>query len=205
MRKQTYTYKNIDTKIFIYSESFVIVGSFHFIGTGEAPVGRGPTRKILSVKEVKQVQEDKQRLTEHFIQTLPLLLDKYRVDPEKLANLLAIPQYFDLDIYTKSRQEQNLDSLLKKIHTIVEISHDTEVLDTAAKTLEHMCVDGYAIFRRYMINVFSMTGKLYLCSNLRIHRYILSGVITITITAKNIIITIIIIPIKSKKIIRHTF
>ncbi|XP_020296992.1 cohesin subunit SA-2 isoform X1 [Pseudomyrmex gracilis] len=116
--------------------------------TGEAPVGRGSTRKILSVKEQKQVQDDKQRLTEHFIQTLPLLLDKYRADPEKLANLLAIPQYFDLDIYTKSRQEMNLDSLLNKIHTIVEKMHDTEVLDTAAKTLEYMCAESNAIFTR---------------------------------------------------------
>ncbi|XP_033221678.1 cohesin subunit SA-2 isoform X2 [Belonocnema kinseyi] len=116
--------------------------------TGEAPVGRGPTRKILSVKELKQVQEDKQRLTEHFIQTLPLLLDNYSADPEKLANLLAIPQYFDLDIYTKSRQEQNLDSLLNKIQTIVEKVHDSEVLDTAARTLEYMCVEGHAIFTR---------------------------------------------------------
>ncbi|XP_043289735.1 cohesin subunit SA-2 isoform X2 [Venturia canescens] len=116
--------------------------------TGEAPVGRGPTRKILSVKEQKQVQDDKQRLTEHFIQTLPLLLDKYRADPEKLANLLAVPQYFDLEIYTKSRQEQNLDSLLSKIHGIVEKMHDAEVLDTAAKTLEYMCTDGQAIFTR---------------------------------------------------------
>jgi cohesin complex subunit SA-1/2 len=33
------------------------------------------------------------------------MLDKYRADPEKLANLLSIPQYFELDIYTTSRQE----------------------------------------------------------------------------------------------------
>lgn len=118
---------------------------------GEAPVGRGPTRKILSVKELKQVQEDKQKLTEHFIQTLPSLLDNYSADPEKLANLLAIPQYFDLDIYTKSRQEQNLNSLLNKIQTIVEKVHDTEVLDTAARTLEYMCVEGHAIFTRSQI------------------------------------------------------
>jgi cohesin complex subunit SA-1/2 len=116
--------------------------------TGEAPVGRGPTRKILSAKESKQVQEDKQRLTEHFIQSLPPLLDKYRADPEKLANLLSIPQYFELDIYTKSRQEQNLDFLLSKIHDIVNRSHNSEVLDTAAKTLEYMCVPGSAIFRK---------------------------------------------------------
>ncbi|THK32919.1 cohesin subunit SA-1 isoform X1 [Diachasma alloeum] len=114
--------------------------------TGEAPVGRGPTRKILSAKEQKQVSDDKQRLTEHFIVTLPLLLDKYRADPEKLANLLAIPQYFELDIYVKSRQERNLEALLEKIKGIVEKMHDTDVLETAARTLEYMCVETHAKF-----------------------------------------------------------
>lgn len=57
-------------------------------------------------KEVKQVQEDKQKMTEHFIQTLPTLLQRYGADAEKLANLMAIPQYFDLVVYTNSRQEQ---------------------------------------------------------------------------------------------------
>lgn len=116
--------------------------------TGEAPVGRGPTRRILSHKESKQVQDDKQKLTEHYIQTLPLLIDKYRADPEKLANLLAIPQYFDLDIYTKSRQEQNLESLLDKIIEVVNKMQDTEVLETASKTLECLCLEGHTIFTR---------------------------------------------------------
>lgn len=61
--------------------------------------------QTLSSKELKQIQEDKQKMTEHFIQTLPILLDRYRADAEKLANLLAIPQYFDLEVYTISRQE----------------------------------------------------------------------------------------------------
>ncbi|XP_063242671.1 cohesin subunit SA-1 isoform X2 [Bacillus rossius redtenbacheri] len=116
--------------------------------TGEPPVGRGPTRKILSAKEAKQVQDDRIHLTEHFIHTLPLLLDKYRADPEKLANLLAIPQYFDLDIYTSSRQEGNLDQLLKKIISIVENLHDSDVLETCSKTLELLCTQGNAIFTR---------------------------------------------------------
>lgn len=44
-------------------------------------------------------------MTEHFIQTLPILLQKYSADAEKLTNLMAIPQYFDLVVYTNSRQE----------------------------------------------------------------------------------------------------
>lgn len=61
--------------------------------------------QIASVKEIKQVQEDKAKLTEHFIKTLPLLLDKYRADADKLVNLLSFPQYFELEMYVKSRQE----------------------------------------------------------------------------------------------------
>lgn len=107
--------------------------------TGEAPVGRGPNRKMMSVKEIKQVQDDKQRLTEHFIKVLPPLIDKYRADADKLINLLSIPQYFDLDIYTTSRQESNLDLLLKKIHLVTDKHQNDEVLETCAKTLEILC------------------------------------------------------------------
>ncbi|XP_032681391.1 cohesin subunit SA-2-like isoform X2 [Odontomachus brunneus] len=128
--------------------------------TGEIPVGRRPIRKALSIKKIKKVDNDKQKLTQHFIQTLPFLLDKYRADPEKLTNLLEIPQYFDLDIYTKSRQEINLDSLLGKIHTIVEKMYDTEVLDMAAKTLEHMCVEDHATFTRCDVARFTLIDSI---------------------------------------------
>ncbi|XP_023223894.1 cohesin subunit SA-1-like [Centruroides sculpturatus] len=74
--------------------------------TGEPPVGRGPNRKQLSAKELKQVGDDRVKLTEHFILTLPQLLAKYMADQEKIANLMVIPQYFDLEIYTTSRQEK---------------------------------------------------------------------------------------------------
>uniref|UniRef100_A0A8D8W339 Cohesin subunit SA-2 n=1 Tax=Cacopsylla melanoneura TaxID=428564 RepID=A0A8D8W339_9HEMI len=117
--------------------------------TGDAPVGRGPNRRIASVKEVKQVQDDKQRLTEHFIKVLPRLLDKYSADPDKLTNLLSLPQYFDLNIYTTSRREKDLDELLKKLMKIVDKHNDTDVLDTCAKTLETLCCEENAsIFTR---------------------------------------------------------
>lgn len=52
------------------------------------------------------MNDDRAKLTEHLIPTLPQLLHKYIADPEKVANLLIIPQYFDLEIYTTSRQEK---------------------------------------------------------------------------------------------------
>jgi len=54
-------------------------------------------------KDRKTAIEDKVRLTEHFIVALPNLLKKYHVDKEKVACLLQIPRYFDLEFYTTSR------------------------------------------------------------------------------------------------------
>ncbi|XP_025079886.1 cohesin subunit SA-1-like isoform X2 [Pomacea canaliculata] len=112
--------------------------------TGESPVGRGPNRK-LTAREAKQVAEDKTKLTEHFIVTLPQLLLKYLMDPEKVANLLQIPLYFDLDIYTSSRQEKNLEALLRYLHEIVEKHTDGEVLESCSRCFENLCSEEYAI------------------------------------------------------------
>jgi cohesin complex subunit SA-1/2 len=116
--------------------------------TGEPPVGRGPTRRVLSARELKQVADDKTNLTSHFITTLPQLLHKYLPDPEKMANLLVIPQYFDMEIYTTSRQEKALDSLLKLLHEVVDKHSDKDVLETTAVTLEKLCDDQQHIYNR---------------------------------------------------------
>ena len=44
--------------------------------TGEYPVGRGTASRKVSNRETRQVAEDKTKLTEHFIVTLPQLLAK---------------------------------------------------------------------------------------------------------------------------------
>lgn len=76
----------------------------------------------MSAKDVKQVQDDKQKLTEHFILTLPYLLEKYSAEAEKLTNLLAIPQYFDLEMYTTLRQEAvSLKKILMKDYFMLVI------------------------------------------------------------------------------------
>ncbi|ODM98305.1 Cohesin subunit SA-1 [Orchesella cincta] len=119
----------------------IMVCAVRQCATGEPPIGRGPTRKILSAKELKQVSDDKNRLTEHFIPILPALLTRFKADPDKVANLLSLPQYFDLEIYTTSRQEKSLDMLLELIKDVVEQHTEMEVLETSAKTLEIICCD----------------------------------------------------------------
>jgi hypothetical protein len=102
----------------------------------------------LSAKEIKQVNDDRAKLTEHFIPTLPLLLSKYSADPDKVTNLMGIPQHFELDVYVSSRQEKSLDALLRTIQDLVERHTDTEVLEACAKTLETLCADNLAIYTR---------------------------------------------------------
>ncbi|UYV73194.1 STAG2 [Cordylochernes scorpioides] len=117
--------------------------------TGEPPVGRCcHNRKQPSAKELKQVADDRVKLTEHFIQTLPALLQKYLADTEKMANLMAIPQWLELEIYTTSRQEKSLDQLLRLVLDVVERHNDTEVLEACAKTYEAMCHEELAIQSR---------------------------------------------------------
>ncbi|XP_072947543.1 cohesin subunit SA-1 isoform X2 [Epargyreus clarus] len=119
--------------------------------TGEPPVGRGASRKhhqVLSKEQAKVVSDDRARMTAHFMATLPALLDKFGADPEKLTNLICIPQYFDLDLYTSQRQEANLTLLLNKLRDIVCVQTEAEVLDTCARTLDALCAQAGPVYTR---------------------------------------------------------
>ncbi|KAK1168527.1 cohesin subunit SA-1 [Acipenser oxyrinchus oxyrinchus] len=112
------------------------------------PVGRGTGKRVLTAKERKMQIDDKNKLTEHFIMALPMLLSKYQADSEKVANLLQIPQYFDLDIYSAGRMEKHLDALLKQIKFVVEKQTETDVLEACSKTYSILCSEEYTIMNR---------------------------------------------------------
>lgn len=57
----------------------IMVCSVKQAATGDYPVGRGPSSRRPTTKEVKQVSDDKAKLTEHFIVTLPHLLAKVNI------------------------------------------------------------------------------------------------------------------------------
>ncbi|CAB3260172.1 unnamed protein product [Arctia plantaginis] len=119
--------------------------------TGEPPVGRGASRKhhhMLSKEQAKVVSDDRTKMTAHFIVTLPALLDKFGADPEKLTNLVSIPQYFDLELYTTQRQEGNLSLLLNKIREVVNVQTEAEVLETCGRTLEYLCTEQNGVYTR---------------------------------------------------------
>ncbi|XP_035692427.1 cohesin subunit SA-1-like isoform X4 [Branchiostoma floridae] len=119
---------------------------------GIPPIGRASAKKVQTAREKKQIYDDKVKLTEHLIQTLPALLGKYAVDAEKVINLLCIPQYFDLDIYTTSRLEKHLDLLLKHMQDIVEKHAEQEVLEECSKSLMVLCSEDYPIHTKAMVS-----------------------------------------------------
>uniref|UniRef100_A0A8C6V614 Cohesin subunit SA n=1 Tax=Neogobius melanostomus TaxID=47308 RepID=A0A8C6V614_9GOBI len=103
---------------------------------------------VLTAKERKMQIDDKNKLTEHFIMALPMLLSKYQADSEKVANLLQIPQFFDLDVYSAGRMEKHLDGLLKQIRLVVEKHIEMDVLEACSKTYSILCSEEYTIMNR---------------------------------------------------------
>ncbi|KAI4804678.1 hypothetical protein KUCAC02_026297, partial [Chaenocephalus aceratus] len=112
------------------------------------PVGRGTGKRVLTAKERKTQIDDKNKLTEHYIMALPMLLSKYQADSEKVANLLQIPQFFDLDVYSAGRMEKHLDALLKQIRLVVEKHIEMDVLEACSKTYSILCSEEYTIMNR---------------------------------------------------------
>uniref|UniRef100_A0A8D3CEB9 Cohesin subunit SA n=1 Tax=Scophthalmus maximus TaxID=52904 RepID=A0A8D3CEB9_SCOMX len=112
------------------------------------PVGRGTGKRVLTAKERKTQIDDKNKLTEHYIMALPMLLSKYQADSEKVANLLQIPQFFDLDVYSAGRMEKHLDALLKQIRLVVEKHIEADVLEACSKTYSILCSEEYTIMNR---------------------------------------------------------
>uniref|UniRef100_A0A8C5YZ21 STAG2 cohesin complex component n=1 Tax=Marmota marmota marmota TaxID=9994 RepID=A0A8C5YZ21_MARMA len=124
------------------------------------PVGRGTGKRVLTAKEKKTQLDDRTKITELFAVALPQLLAKYSVDAEKVTNLLQLPQYFDLEIYTTGRLEKHLDALLRQIRNIVEKHTDTDVLEACSKTYHALCNEEFTIFNRVDISRSQLIDEL---------------------------------------------
>ncbi|NWU90647.1 STAG2 protein, partial [Upupa epops] len=124
----------------------IILATVREAAEGHPPVGRGAAKKILSVKEKKIQLEDCIKITDHFVMVLPQLLAKYSTDAQKVANLLQIPQYYDLGVYTKGHLEKHLDALLREVNSIVAKHSDMSVLEASSRTYYTLCSKEIAIY-----------------------------------------------------------
>lgn len=124
--------------------------------TGESPLMReqyaqgesAQTHTKLTQKEIKAIELGRVELTEHFIECLPQLIQKYNADADKLIFLLQIPTYFELKIYTNSRKEIYLDKLLDILQEIINKHTDTNVLHYCSACLAYLCNEDFAIYTK---------------------------------------------------------
>ncbi|KAK2848661.1 hypothetical protein Q5P01_008495 [Channa striata] len=116
---------------------------------GTPPVGRTSGKKILSMKDKKIQEQDRRRITTHFIPLLPQLLSKYSADAGKVSLLLKVPLYFDLEMYNSAQWlEKHLDMLLSQICGIVEKHTELTVLEACAYLASALCSDCYTFSSR---------------------------------------------------------
>nr|XP_021143323.1 cohesin subunit SA-2 isoform X3 [Columba livia] len=71
---------------------------------------------------------------------------KYSTDAQKVANLLQIPQYYDLDVYRTGHLEKHLDALLREVKDIVAKHSDLSVLEASSRTYYILCSEEIAIY-----------------------------------------------------------
>jgi cohesin complex subunit SA-1/2 len=71
--------------------------------TGDPPVGRQSSKKLGTTaslaKDPRVIHEERTRITEAFIPTLPRLINKFIADQEKINSLTQLPLFFELEIY----------------------------------------------------------------------------------------------------------
>ncbi|XP_060625830.2 cohesin subunit SA-2-like [Anolis sagrei] len=129
----------------------IILATIREAAEGHPPAGRAGTRKVLSAKEKKIQVEDCTKITEHFIVALPQLLAKYSTDAEKVINLLQIPQYFYLELYSTEPLDKHLDALLKEVEAIVTKHTDTDVLEVCSRVYDVLGSEGLAICNKVVV------------------------------------------------------
>nr|XP_025720514.1 cohesin subunit SA-3 isoform X4 [Callorhinus ursinus] len=126
----------------------ILVSSVRQASEGHPPVGRITGRKGLTPKERKIQADDKVKLTEHLIPLLPQLLAKFSADAEKVAPLLQLLNYFDLNIYCTRRLEKHLELFLQQLQEVVVKHAEPAVLEAGAHALYLLCNPEFTFFGR---------------------------------------------------------
>ncbi|TGZ72694.1 hypothetical protein CRM22_001934 [Opisthorchis felineus] len=114
------------------------------------PLGRGrgaggPGGPAPSAREARAIAEEKARMTEAMITALPALLTKYGESPERAENLLTIPRYMEIELYTSGRHERHLDLLLQAVQDLVDRHTDPATLLACSRLYETLCADELSV------------------------------------------------------------
>ncbi|XP_008324761.1 cohesin subunit SA-1 isoform X2 [Cynoglossus semilaevis] len=113
------------------------------------PVGRSQSKKVQSKKDRTIQEQDKRRITTHFIPLLSQLLEKYSADAGKVSLLLRAPLYFNLEMYNSAqRMEKHLDQLLSQVCGILEKHTAGIVLEACTYVVNVLCSNAYTFSSR---------------------------------------------------------
>jgi cohesin complex subunit SA-1/2 len=114
-----------------------MVSSVKQAGSGECPIGRQSTKKGTNVvvKDPRVLKEERTRITEAFIPTLPRLINKFIADQDKINSLTQLPLFFELEIYQAGRHERQLADLMDSFDRVFDQHSDDEILKNVVTTL----------------------------------------------------------------------
>ncbi|XP_034454234.1 cohesin subunit SA-1 [Hippoglossus hippoglossus] len=132
-----------------------------------SPVGRAQGKKHLSMKDKKIQEQDRRRITTHFIPLLPQLLTKFSADAWKVSRLLKAPLYFNLDMYNSAQWlERHLDLLLSQVCGIVTKHTEATVLEACTYLACALCSDKYTFSSRAHLAFSQLMDGLTECFNM---------------------------------------
>ncbi|CAJ0945582.1 unnamed protein product, partial [Mesorhabditis belari] len=109
--------------------------------TGDHPVGRAMAKRgpqAANSREARQLADERTKISEVFIPQLPLLLQTYIADREKVCNLVVLPLYFQLEMYVAGQLTQHAAELMKALENVVERHPDRDVLAQVAEVINHL-------------------------------------------------------------------
>lgn len=119
----------------------IMVCSVKQAATGDPPVGRQSTKKTGAAaslaKDPRVIREERTRITEAFIPTLPRLINKFIADQEKITSLTQLPLFFELDIYQVGRHERQLADLMEAFDRVFDQHSDDEILKNVVNALNY--------------------------------------------------------------------
>jgi hypothetical protein len=104
----------------------------------------GEKKRVVSRRDREAHEAERHELTESLMDHIGDLLVKYDSDPKKAASLVAIPQFFELELYSELRADKLFEGLLEQLQETALKTVDRNVMKEVCKTLKKCCSTQWA-------------------------------------------------------------
>jgi cohesin complex subunit SA-1/2 len=84
------------------------------------------------------LEENKNEISRHLVQSLPKLLSKHSDDVHRMTQLVSIPAIMNLNVYSELRAEKEYEELLETLSKLYLGAILTDLLTNCADSLQHM-------------------------------------------------------------------